>query len=118
MKSKYWVLILAAIVVTSLLCCIPLLKSEQASTIQITSDGHPIAILSLGQDQEMTIPSPNGGFNTVTIRNGAVAVTSASCPDHYCMDRGFCTGGTQIVCLPNRLVIAFSGPQKVDGISG
>ena len=118
MKNKYWVMVLAVLLAVSALCCIPLLKTKDAHSVRITSDGTQIATLLLSQDQEITIPSPGGGYNTVTIRDGAIAVTSASCPDHYCMDRGFCTGGTQIVCLPNRLVITFMGAQKVDGIAG
>jgi hypothetical protein len=34
------------------------------------------------------------------------------------MARGFCSGGTQIVCLPNRLVIEFLAEQEIDGIVG
>ena len=58
------------------------------------------------------------GTNTVTVRDGKVAVTQADCPDHYCMDRGWCDSGTPIVCLPNRLVLKFVGKQTVDGAVG
>ena len=58
------------------------------------------------------------GTNTVTVKDGKIAVTAASCPDSYCMKRGFCQGGAQIVCLPNRLVIEFVGSQTVDGVVG
>ena len=67
--------------------------------------------------RDMTVESTQG-TNIVTVRDGAVAVTSADCPDHYCMQRGFCSGGTEIVCLPNRLVLRFVGQQEIDGIVG
>ena len=47
-----------------------------------------------------------------------MAVTEATCPDHYCMKRGFCDGGAQIVCLPHRLVLKFVGESEVDFVVG
>ena len=55
---------------------------------------------------------------SVIVENGKIAVTEASCPDHYCMNRGFCASGTDIVCLPNKLVIHFLGTQTVDAAAG
>ena len=118
MKTKYWIIILAVLLIGSDLACIPLLASGTAHRAEITSDGEFIATVDLAVDQEFTVESKHGGSNTVTVKDGAIAVTAADCPDHYCMDRGFCTGGTQIVCLPNRLVISFLGPQEVDGVVG
>ena len=97
---------------------IPLLMpAEPAQQAQISSDGVLIRTVSLNVDQEFTVPC-GSGFNTVTVRDGRIAVTEADCPDHYCMDRGFCSGGSPIVCLPNKLVIEFLGPQEIDGILG
>ena len=118
MKNKHWAILFAVIILLCALCSIPLFRSQTARQVQITSNGTPVATLDLNQNQELTIPASNGGYNIVTIQNGAIAVTFATCPDHYCMDRGFCSGGTQIVCLPNRLVIAFLGDQEVDGMVG
>ena len=89
----------------------------QARYIEILSEGKVLYTLSLSVDRELTVETDRG-YNTVTIRDGKVAVTEASCPDHYCMNRGFCSGGVEIVCLPNRLVIRFLGEQKIDGVSG
>ena len=118
MKSKYWVLVLAAIILISAAASIPLLMTaEPAQQAQIRSDGVLIRTVSLSVDQEFTVPC-DSGFNTVTVRDGRIAVTEADCPDHYCMDQGFCSGGSPIVCLPNKLVIEFLGPQEIDGILG
>ena len=118
MKSKYWAMLLAAIVGFCLLACIPLMRSETAARARITSNGTAVITVDLAVDQTFTVPSPNCGYNTITVRDGAIAVTDADCPDHYCMDRGFCSGGTQIVCLPNKLVITFLGEQAIDGVVG
>ena len=118
MKSKYWITILAVLLIGSALACIPLLTAGTAARAQITSHGEVIATVDLLIEQELTVESPDGGSNTITVKDGAIAVTAADCPDHYCMDRGFCSGGSQIVCLPNRLVISFLGEQEIDGVVG
>ena len=119
MKTKTWILLLAALLVLCLLLAFPmLLPREDAVCAEIRSQGQLVRVVDLGIDQEFTIDTPKGGRNVVTVRNGKIAVTEANCPDHYCMQRGFCSSGTQIVCLPNQLVIQFTGPQTVDSVVG
>ena len=118
MKSKYWAMVLAAVVVLSAAAAIPLFRTAQdAGWAEIRSNGQLSRTVNLHVDQQFTVPCP-GGYNTVTVKDGKIAVTEASCPDHYCMDRGFCSGGTPIVCLPNKLVIEFTGEQEIDGLLG
>ena len=93
---------------------LPLLRTDQARFAKITSRGVEVKTVDLLVDQEFTVD----GKNTVTVEGGKIAVTWANCPDHYCMKRGFCAGGTDIVCLPNRLVIEFLGDQEVDAAIG
>ena len=114
MKTKYWVLLFALIAVGCILLSLPLLSREEARFARITSGGQTVKTVDLSVDQEFTVD----GKNTVTVRDGKIAVTWADCPDHYCMHRGFCNGGTQIVCLPNRLVIEFVAEQEIDGMVG
>ena len=95
-----------------------LLPREDASLAQITSNGKVVKTVDLNQNQQFTITSENGGVNVVTVQNGKIAVTEASCPDHYCMHRGFCASGTDIVCLPSRLVVHFLQGQAVDAAVG
>ena len=118
MKNRYWIMALAALVLVSGLACVPMLMKTEAHRAEIASGGEVVAVVDLAVDQELTVESPDGGSNTVTVRDGAIAVTAADCPDHYCMDRGFCDGGTPIVCLPNRLTITFLGDQEIDAAVG
>ncbi len=119
MKTRTWIILLAALLVLCLGLSLPvLLPSQPAASVKIYSGGELIATLPLSLDRELAVTAPGGGENTVTIRHGAVAVTAATCPDHYCMHRGFCTGGSSIVCLPNQLVIEFVGEQDVDFVAG
>lgn len=118
MKSKAWAILLAVLFAVFLGTGLMLLQpGETAQRVEILSEGKVLYTLDLHTDQQITVTTERGS-NTVTIRDGKVSVTEASCPDHYCMQRGWCDGGAEIVCLPNRLVIRFLGEQKIDGVSG
>lgn len=118
MKTKTWIILLSAVLALCLgLSLWLLLPGEDAVRAEVWSDGDRLYVLDLFVDQSFEIVSGYGA-NTVTVRDGAIAVTQADCPDHYCMDRGFCSGGSDIICLPNRLVIRFVGQQEIDGVAG
>jgi len=119
MKSKTWLGILGAILLVCLGLSLWLFRpGESAGRARIESYGKTVKTVDLRVDQEFTVTGENGGINVITVRDGKIAVTQASCPDHYCMNRGFCGGGTDIVCLPNRLVIHFLQAQTVDAQAG
>ena len=118
MKSKYWAILLFCLVAGCVgLSLVFLSGGTPSSLAEVTSHGQLIRTVDLNVDQEFTI-SDDTGSNVITVRDGKIAVTWADCPDHYCMKRGFCSGGTDIVCLPNRLVITFLGDQEVDAAIG
>ena len=114
MKTKYWIMLLAAMLVLCLgLSLLFLLPGEDAAYAQVIYDGKVLHTLDLQVDRELTVTTDRG-TNVVTVRDGKIAVTDASCPDHRCMDWGFRKGGSPIVCLPNRLEIHFVSEQDVD----
>lgn len=115
MKTKTWILLLSLLLSVCILLSVFLLRpGETARYAEILSDGTIVKTVDLAIDQEFSVTASGGGHNTVTIKDGKIAVTEASCPDHYCMERGYCNSGAQIVCLPNRLVIRFTGQQEID----
>ena len=114
MKTKTWIMLFAAVAAACIFLTLPLLRQDQARFAEITSRGELVKTVDLMIDQEFTVD----GKNTVTVEDGKIAVTWADCPDHYCMKRGYCSGGTDIVCLPNRLVISFLGEQELDAVVG
>ena len=119
MTTKKWILLIGVLLVLSIgLSAWFLMPRKAATHAQILSGGKVLKTVDLGIDQEFTVPSADGGYNIVTVHQGAIAVTDATCPDHYCMKRGFCVSGTDIVCLPNRLVIRFTGEQEIDAVIG
>ena len=119
MKTKAWILLLAVVLIACIGLSIPvLLPGKSAEQARIVSNGTTLHLVDLGADRVFQIDTPEGGSNTITVKNGKIAVTHANCPDHYCMERGYCNSGSPIVCLPNRLVIEFIGETEVDGIVG
>ena len=118
MKTKTWIMIIAGALAVCLGLSIWVLwPGEPAARAEIWVDGGLYRTVELGTDQEFTVVSENGS-NTVTVKDGKIAVTAADCPDHYCMERGFCDSGAQIVCLPNKVIIKFVGEQEIDGAAG
>ena len=118
MKNRIWILLLALILA---LCAVSgwllLGPGEEADQAQVWSEGELLYTLNLRIDGSITVQSALG-TNVITVRDGKIGVTEADCPDGYCMHRGFCAGGADIVCLPNRLVICFVEDQGVDTVIG
>jgi len=119
MKTRTWILIFALILAVSLGASFYFLSPGEASDhAEVTSLGQVVKTVDLRIDQEFTIENESGGYNVITIKDGRIGVTEASCPDHYCMKRGMCNSGTEIVCLPNRMTIRFLGQQEIDAVVG
>lgn len=117
MKTKIWIGIIAGILVVCGILSLWLLRPTQAASVEVWSEGELIKTLSLEKDQTLTVETETGR-NVVTVKDGKVAVTEATCPDKVCMHRGWCSGGAQIVCLPNKLILKFVGKSAVDGVAG
>ena len=118
MKSKYWAILLFCLVIGCVGLSLFFLSGRAPSTLaEVTSHGQLIRTVDLNIDQEFTVTDDTGS-NIITVRDGKIAVTWADCPDGYCVDRGFCNSGTQIVCLPHSLVITFIGETEVDFVVG
>jgi len=117
MKTKVWIMLIGFVLLICVALSVLVLWPGEASTAQVYSDGKLLYTLDLRIDQQKVVES-EFGTNVITVKDGKIAVTEADCPDHYCMDRGFCSGGAQIVCLPNRLVIRFGGEPEIDAAVG
>ena len=115
MKTRTWIILLAVLLaLCSVLSFFILFTGEASLTAQVYSDGVLIKTVSLLEDQTFTVPASNGGSNTVEVRDGKIAVTQATCPDHHCIYRGFRNHGPAIICLPNALELRFSPNSQVD----
>ncbi len=118
MKTKHWILILCTLfVLFSVLSIRFLLPKERCGYAEIWSEGTLLKTVKLQVDQTFLVESSHG-TNTVAVQNGKISVIQASCPDHYCMKRGECDRGADIICLPNQLVIKFTDPPELDATVG
>ena len=119
MKTKYWILLLSMLLVVSIGFSIPMLLPKQdARYAEIFSYNRLVQRIDLGIDCEIPVTTSDGGRNVVSVRDGKIGVTEANCPDHYCMSRGMCSNGAQIVCLPNHLIIRFVTTLEIDSVAG
>lgn len=117
MKTKFWILLFCALFLVCAAASVFLLLPCPASDfVTVISDGKTIAQLPLSEDTELTVRYANG-YNTVTVANGKVCVTAASCPDRHCMHYGEKNSGLPIICLPNHLILQFSNRGSLDGIT-
>ncbi len=118
MKTRTWICLLTGLLLVCLgLSAVLMLPGEPAPYAKVWSGGTLVHTLDLSVDRVVTV-STDAGTNEITVRDGKVAVTAADCPDGYCMERGFCSSGAQIVCLPNGLVIEFVAESDIDGVTG
>lgn len=69
-------------------------------------DGEEVGRYALDKDATATFLSDDGGFNTVTLRDGKVYVSDADCPDRTCVHSDpVSKSGQRVICLPHRLMI-------------
>ena len=118
MKDKYTTkkrdIVLAAVLlilgVTGVLIVKYGLKSGNTADVYI--DDKLVQTIDLSVDDEYTFQTDKGS-NTVEVRNGAVSMKSADCPDKVCVRMGTKNrNGATITCLPHKLVIEVHGGQE------
>ena len=117
MRTKYWIMILALAAVGCVSAILLLGGDVRTGTVaRVLQDGAVLYELPLQENTAVTITAANGGTNTVEVRDGAVRVTHASCPDQVCVRQGAIrTTAAPIVCLPHGLVIEIKdGELEID----
>ena len=121
LKFQRWdIVIIAAVCLLAVLIFALFLPQTGASVsrAEIYLDGELIKVVSLEEDQEFTI---EGEYtNTITVRDGKIAVTASDCPGGDCLHCGWIEStGVSIVCLPNKMEIrAVAGTGDMDFVVG
>ena len=86
---------------------------EEGASATVSVDGRVVAVLPLTQD---TVFALSDGTE-VTVRQGEVWVSRATCKDELCQGMGRVSKeGQTILCLPNRISVVISG--EVDAYVG
>ena len=85
------------------------ISAKEGSVVKITLGGEHYATLPLSEDAELEVINGDN-INVVTVRDGEVYVSRASCPDKICEEhRAIRYSGETIVCLPNKVVVSIEG---------
>ena len=110
-KKNDIVLIGVILIIGLVLIIIINATKTEGSRVLITVDGKKYAELPLDKDTTFTIKQEDGSINILTVRDGQVDMTEASCPDKICVKHpNIHYNSETIVCLPHRVVL-----QIVDG---
>lgn len=118
MKTKSWIFLFSAFaVLCATLSAVLFLGGRSASTAVVYSDGIAVQTLDLSVDGEYRIEYGKG-WNILTVRDGKISVTTASCASQDCVHHAPASSGAPIVCLPNRLVIRFTDDTVLDAMIG
>lgn len=98
--------------------CVKLLPSE-GKTAVIEQNGTVAARLSLDKDTTYDVKINGKITNTVVIKNHAVSVSYADCPDKICKNhKSISKSGETIVCLPNKVTVTVEGGEnEIDGVA-
>lgn len=67
----------------------------------------------LNEDNDVILTNSNGETNHLIIKDGAVHMEDASCPDKNCVQQGTISKtGQTIVCLPNHVIVTLTTTSK------
>ena len=117
MKRNDW--ILAGCVV--LICAAVLVfryfgGQESGGRVIVSVDGEEYGTYSLSEERTVRI----GDTNRLAIKNGAVEMEWADCPDQICVHHTeISRNGESIICLPNEVVVTIESgrPSEVDAVT-
>ncbi len=116
MKTKHWIIAFSiAFLLLAGIVAWQYLSAKPAGQAEVWADGTLVQTINLSTDGEYRVESAEG-WNLLTVRDGKLAVTAASCPDGDCVRCGARNSDPPIVCLPNRVSIRFSEAGAVDGV--
>ena len=118
MKAKSWLLFFSALcAILVVLSAVLLCGGKRAEYAEVYSDGKLIVRLDLSKDTEYRVDFSDG-WNLLTVRDGKIAVTDASCATRDCVRHAPADHGAPIVCLPNHHAIKFTNSSDYDALIG
>ena len=116
MKKKDVLLIAIFLIIALAGSAILHLTSQTGDIVVVTVDQQEVLRESLSNDQELEVPLTDGE-NVVMIKNGAVSMKEANCPDQICVNhKAISQSGESIVCLPHKVVVEIqtTGENDID----
>lgn len=98
-------LVLLAVLAAALLVQRFLLRDRGAKAI-VQVGGQEDLVLELSRDRELWVGDEEIGRNLVRVKDGAVMVAKADCPDKVCVHTGAISQEGQVIaCLPHGVIV-------------
>lgn len=122
MKPRAWITLFVCVCLLRVAALV-FLPSQKGDVVEIYQNRTLLYTIHLDQVSEpYDIELENDGdSNTIHVIPGDICITHASCPDQVCVKHGCLSSkATPIVCLPNKIVIQYSGSvsETVDAVAG
>ena len=111
MKNRKIIIAVMLIFAVSLCASFQILRRSEKETVEVVQDGAVLYVFDLNQaeNQEIRVPSADGGYNLVVIKDGTVCISEADCSDQTCVKTGELKSDyLPIVCLPHKLIVRFA----------
>ena len=86
----------------------------------IKMEGQIVKTVPLAENESsrFTLQGKNGPF-TVETQAGRIRIVESTCPDKFCVKRGWISSpGESIICVPYEVIIYFDTESPVDAITG
>ncbi len=100
-------ILIAALIIFSLMPLINFGSEKKFAVIKI--GGEVVQEINLSEEKTFTIETDEGK-NILEIKNGAIGVIEADCPDKICVRRGAIKNlGEVIACVPHKVLIEIAG---------
>lgn len=84
-------------------------KASKALYANVYLQGELLTSINLHtvtQAYTFTVETPDGGYNLIDVKPGAIAVLDADCPDKLCVLSGYADSALlPVICLPHGLII-------------
>ena len=121
-QNKFWIITIAVIfIISAIASTLVFLYHGKGNTVSIYQNGELVETILLDTvttPYQLTLESQDGEYNVISVEQGRICVSDASCPDQVCVNSGWLSDGAiPIVCLPNELVIQAdtNNPDSIDG---
>lgn len=123
MIKKWDIVIIILLIVLSFIPAVifgvVLNKDYNSKYAQITVNGkvYKNIPLSAHKGEEIIEVKTESGINVVSVKDDAIAIIEADCPDKVCVQPGYIDKvGDRLVCLPHRVMVEIKGDTSDDGV--
>ena len=118
LEHKVEILVLSGALLALAITCLVLSLSPKASATEakVFLKGEELYSLTLSEDRVLYVDVEDGRME-VTVKNGAIAVTSSPCPSQYCVLQGYQSkAGNSILCAHSGLAIYLYGETDIEEV--